>query len=391
MRVLGRNQMTNTVVAIARASGSSSSSSGGPLFNGAGLVSTKAGNYNYCLLLNGSANLQIYGAGLYINCSRSCSSSNCPGSKALFMNGNSTLYMDGDAQIVGCWASNGSVNVNQNKLHCGANGGVSQTIDATTFASIPTSEPPPPCGGNAPAPQYNASAGGYIYSPGIYNSITINSGQTAIFNPGVYCINGSFNLNGSATLKGPNGKVQFVLQNQYIILNGGGKIDFNDLEIYGNNASFTLNGGALFNANRLRMYSTGSGNFTVNGLATLTSQNAYFYLKNGDLIWNGNSNLNLKAPPQGDPYGGLLVYMPWNTTNNNDVNFNGGSNIKLRGTFLAPRRRIVFNGGVNFEIHSQIIGYEYIVNGGGDVKIYFNANENYNPPNTSAPSIQLTK
>jgi hypothetical protein len=185
--------------------------------------------------------------------------------------------------------------------------------------------------------------------------------------------------------------VKLVLQNQNIILNGGGKIDFNDLEIYGNNASFTLNGGALFNANRLRMYSTGNGQFTVNGNATLTSQNAYFYLKNGDLIWNGNSTLELTAPPQGDPYGGLLVYMPWNTTNNNDVNFNGGSNIKLRGTFLAPRRRIVFNGGVNFEIHSQIIGYEYIVNGNGDVKIYFNANENYNPPNTSAPSIQLTK
>ena len=60
---------------------------------------------------------------------------------------------------------------------------------------------------------------------------------------------------------------------------------------------------------------------------------------------------------------------------------------------------MTFNGGVNFELHSQIIGYTYIVNGGGDVDIYFQADENYSPPNSSgnnnnntpSATIELTK
>jgi len=377
MRVLGRNQLTSTVEAIARARGASSSSSGGPLFNGAAMVATKGGNYSQCFLLNGSADLYTHNSGVYVNCSHQ---------QALFINGGASLQMDAMGQVVGCYKVNGSASYDP--ITCGVNGGVSQTIDETTFASIPTTQAPPTCSGNAPAPSISGST--ITYSPGSYTNITINSGYTAILTPGVYCINGSFNLNGNAQLKGPNGRVQIVLQNQSIVLNGGGVINFNDLEIYGNNASFLLNGNAIFHADRLRMFSTGSGSFTVNGGSELSSNNAYFYLKTGNITWNGSSILNLHAPPQGDPFAGLLVHMPWNTTTSG-VTFNGGSNIHLYGTFLAPRRPITFNGGVNFELHSQIIGYTYIVNGGGDVDIYFQSDENYSQPNSSSPTIELTK
>lgn len=392
-RVLGRNQVTNTVEAITRVQGStsppstpsSSPSSSGTFFNGAAMVATRGGNVNQCFLMNGSADLYTHNSGIYVNCS---------GSQALFMNGGSDLQMDAMGQVVGCYAYNGGASFDP--IACAANAGVSQTIDATTFADVPTTVSPPTCSSNGSAsgtttdrsingtpPSVTINSGKTsTLSPGNFNSIIVNgSGATAIFSPGIYCISGNFNLNGNSVMSGPSGRVIFVLQNQNIVLNGGSAIDFNDLEIYGNNSSFLLNGNAIFRADRLRIFFTGNGTFTVNGGSELSSADAYIYLKNGNLTWNGSSLLNLHAPPAGDPFAGLLVHMPWNSTTEN-ITFNGGSNIHLTGTFLAPRRHITFNGGVNFELHSQIIGYEYTVNGGGDVDIYFQADENYSPPNS---------
>lgn len=376
MRVLGRDQITNTVEAIARAQGTASASAGGPLFNGAAMVATKGGNYHQCFLMNGGADLYTHDSGIYVNCS---------GSQALFMNGGANLQMDAMGEVVGCYKTNGGATYDP--ITCNVNGGVSQSIDASTFADVPTTLPPPTCSTNG---TFSTSGNTITFTPGNFTNITINSGKTAILTPGVYCISGSFNLNGNARLEGQTGRVQLVLQNQNIVLNGGGVIDFQDLEIYGNNASFLLNGGAIFRADRMRMFSTGNGTFTVNGSSELSSADAYFYLKTGNITWNGSSILNLHAPPQGDPFAGLLVHMPWNSTTSG-VTFNGGSNIHLYGKFLAPRRPMTFNGGVNFELHSQIIGYTYIVNGGGDVDIFFQADENYSPPSSSSPTIELIK
>jgi hypothetical protein len=190
-------------------------------------------------------------------------------------------------------------------------------------------------------------------------------------------------------LTGPSGPVQIVLQDQSINLNGGTTIDFNDLEIYGRNASFTLNGGAIFRADRLRFFSTGNGMFTVNGNSELTSGDAYLYLYRGDLVWNGGSTLNLHGPPQGDTFGGLLVYKPWGNTD--QLTLNGGSNIHLTGTFLVPSSEVVYNGGVNFELHSQIIAHTFIVNGNADVDIYYVPSENYNPPSDPQRNISVAE
>ena len=405
-RVLGKNKVENTVEAIVHAQGStslpstpsSSPASSGSFFNGAAMVTTKGGNNNQCFLLNGSADLYTHNSGIYVNCS---------GSQALFINGGADLQMDAEGQVVGDFHTNG--NASYDPITTGVNGGVSQTIDATTFEDVPTTQTPPTCSGNGSISGTGSSMYGTnatinsgatgTFSPGNFGNITINgSGATGVFNPGVYCISGNFNLNGNSSMTGPSGRVVFVLQNQNIVMNGGSVIDFNDLEIYGNNSSFLLNGNAAFRADRMRIFLTGNGTFTVNGGSELSSDNAYFYLKTGNITWNGNSVLDLHAPPAGDPFAGLLVYMPWNSTTSGVI-FNGGSNIHMTGTFLAPRRPVTFNGGVNFELHSQIIGYTYIVNGGGDVDIYFQADENYSPPNSSgnnnnnSPSatIELTK
>jgi len=176
---------------------------------------------------------------------------------------------------------------------------------------------------------------------------------------------------------------------QNIVMNGGSVINFNDLEIYGRNASFLLNGNAIFRATRLRLFLTGTGTFTVNGGSELTSSNAYIYLAKGSLVWNGSSILNLHTPPQGDPFGGLLIHMPWGNTTSTILN--GGSNIHLTGTFMAPQSAVTYNGSVNFQLHSQIIASTFLVNGGAQVDIYYVASENYQPPATSSPCIELTK
>jgi hypothetical protein len=382
-RVIGRSQVTNKVEAVARAQGSTS---GGSLFGGAAMVATKTGNYNQCFLMNGGAMVYTHNSGIFINCS---------GSQALFMNGGAQLDMDANGQIVGCFGYNGGAVYDP--ITCSV---AQQTLDAAYFSTFPKTQTPPTCSSNGsvsgsgtsssgtpPNVTINSGATGTL-NPGNFGNIIINgSGATAVFNPGTYCISGNFNLNGNSSMSGPSGRVIFVLQDQNLVMNGGSVINFNDLEIYGRNASFLLNGSAIFRATRMRMFSTGTGTFTVNGGSELTSSNAYFYLYRGNIVWNGSSILNLHAPPQGDPFGGLLIHMPWGNTNN--VTLNGGSSINLVGTFLAPQCPITYNGSVSFVLHSQIIGYSYIVNGGADIDIYFVPSENYGQP--SNPTIELAQ
>lgn len=336
--------------------------SGNPYFGGEAVVGTKGGDDDYyCFLMNGGAKVHIHGSGVYINCSSS---------DALFMNGGTTLIMDTAGQVVGCYYVNSHATYDPFKITCGANGGVSQTIDANTFATVPATLTPPTCSSNG-------SVLGNTYSPGNFTDIVITN-ITAVFSPGVYCISGNLNLNGNATLSGPTGVVKIVLQDQSIILNGDSTITFNDLEIYGHNASFTLNDGTIFRANRLRYFSTGTGTFTVNSSSELTSDNAYLYLYRGDLVWRGNPVVSLHTPPAGDPFSGLLVYKPWGNTD--ETTFNGSPNIHLTGTFLVPSSKVIFNGA-NFKLHSQVIADSFLVNGNTDVDIYYVASENYQPPN----------
>ena len=175
----------------------------GSLFGNAALIATKGGDYNQCFLMNGGADVYTHNSGIYINCS---------GNQAVFMNGGADLNMDATGQVVGCYFTNGGAHFDP--ITCDVNGGVSQTINASTFSGVPTTQAPPTCSGNG-------SVSGNTYSPGNFSNITINSGLNVVFNPGVYCVSGNFNLNGGATLSGPNGRVQLVLQNQSINLNGG--------------------------------------------------------------------------------------------------------------------------------------------------------------------------
>jgi hypothetical protein len=206
--------------------------------------------------------------------------------------------------------------------------------------------------------------------------------------PGVYCFTSGLILLSGGSLSDTGGKVQIVLQDQNLSVLANSLMDFSDLEIYSTNGSFSISTAqSVVHADRLRYFSTGAGNFQVNANAELISNNAYFYLQQGDIQLNGNATITLQGPPQGDTFGGLLVHKPY--TNIVPLNLNGGSNISLTGTFMAPGSDIQYNGGNTFVLHSQIIGSTFKINGQAQLEIYYDPSQNYSPP--SSPLIQLTK
>jgi hypothetical protein len=389
-RVLGRTQVENTVEAIARVQGSSSTS-GSALFNGSAMVATSGQTSGKCFDMNGNTLVTIHGSGLFINCSSP---------QALYMNSNANIVMDAQGKVVGSCVGNPPYDYDDTQ--CNATG-EAQTIDGDDFADVPTLEPTPTCTGNGDAkvngvtiatgspPNVTVGNGKTAtFSPGNFGSIIADSNASAVFNPGVYCVSGTFNFNSNNQVTGPSGLVQFVLQNQSLNISAGTTLDFDNLEIYGNGASFTFNSGTALHAERLRFYSKGGGNFTVNSGGEVTSPDAYFYFHSGNIIWNADSILNLHSPTEGD-YAGLLIHKPW--TNNSQINFNAGTDIYLSGTFLTPRSPVNFNSKVGFELHSQIIAYTYTVNAqnGGSIDIYYQADENYGGEPPASPTIELTK
>lgn len=376
-RVIGRPEVPSVVTAVARASGSTGSGSAN---TNAALFATQGGNVDQCFDMNGGGGngnglgglrLNTWGSGIYVNCSST---------QAVTLGGSATLQMETNGQVVGCFATNGSFQ--HSMIDCTVNGGVSQNINASTFAGVPTKQDPPAC----PPP---GTGWGNSYTPGTYSTITVTSG-VATMAPGVYCV-GSINIVGGGSLTGPSGSVQIVLTSGGITVTGGSSMNFADLEIYSANGNVTIagagNSGGILHADRLRYFSTGTGTIDLGGGAELTSPNAYFYFQSGNIVWNGNSILTLHGPPQGDPYGGLLIHKPWD--NHQEVLLNGGANIDLTGTFMVPGSPVRINGDANFDLHSQIVGSTFKVAGTSTVNIFYDPSENYSPPNS--PMIQLTQ
>ncbi len=357
-QIVGVQSMPTCVEAVARARPGGQA----PLFNGAGVVTTKPSGDN-TFLLNGSANVRVHNSGIFVNSNSD---------RGLFLNGGANITMDTPGCTVsGSYGKNGGASVTPGIEPCPA----PLTINSDTFSFIPPIPTPPTCSANGTRTDNNSTQTA-TFTPGRFGNITINGGWTAVFQPGVYCLNGNFNLNGSATLRvNPTGRVTFVTQDQNITFNGGVTLVIPDIEIYTRNGTWTLNGSNTFTPNRIRFYASGSGKWIVNGGSTLKANDAFFYLTSGYITWNGSSNIDLKAPPEGDPFAGLLVYMPLGNTSN--IIFNGGSNIKLTGTYLAPDAPMRINGSVSTNaIHSQIVVSTLVVNGGSTLDVTFNADEN---------------
>jgi len=370
-RLIGRNSFQICTEAIARASGGGGNSSS-PLFGGMGIVTTKTSG-DSTFLLNGNANVITHGSGIFVNSSSS---------NALFLNSNSRITMDTYGYTVsGTYGMNGNALVTP-----GIRQGQQMQISADTFSFIPPIPTPPTCSGNG---TQNTNGNTITFTPGNFNGITIDAGKTADFQPGVYCLSGYFNLNGSATMTS-SGRVTFVTQDMNITFNSGVTLNIPDIEIYTRNGDWTLNGSNTFTPNRIRFYASGSGKWIVNGSSTVTANDAFFYLTSGYIIWNSSSTINLHTPPAGDLFSGLVIYMPYGNTSN--VVFNGGDDIRLTGTYLAPTAPMTVNGDVRANaIHSQIIVLRLLVNGGSTLEVTYDASENINIQTNATPELELVK
>ena len=373
--IVGVKQTHNCVDAIARGQTGST----GSMFNGAAIVATdNASGCNQTMLFNGSANVSTTGGSIFDNCN---------GNNAVLLNGGVTLSMTGSGQDVGGILNNGG-----NTITPGiTTGAVGFPMPASAWNSIPAIPSTPTCSGNGGA-TFNPTTGGSIsgtsvtlnsgtatLTPGNFSGITVGGG-TVTFGAGTYCLTGAINQNGG-TMTGPSGQVNLVMGSNSVSQNTGTDT-FNDLEMFLTSGSWTMNGTTTLNATKLRYYSTGSSSMTVNGSDTLTSSDSFFYLTSGTVTWNGSSTITLAAPPTGDPYAGLVLYMPWSNTSNSTLN--GGSNVSITGTILAPHSNITANGASNFKsLNSQIVGYTFIFNGGGTFKVNFSAGQNYGTPTTA--------
>lgn len=402
--IIGTKQMSNCVDAIAYGLPGTT----GSMFNGAAIVATdNASGCNQTMLFNGSANVTTTGGGIFDNCN---------GSSAVVLNGGVDLNMSVNGQDVGGILNNGG-----NTITPGiTTGAVGIPMPAAAWANIPPVPTlSPTCSSNGVAtlnpttggstsgtPQsVTLNSGTATLTPGNYSSITVQGGTlafsggtyclnsginlnsgTVTFGPGTYLLGGSINQNGG-TLTGPSGQVNLVMGSNSVTQNTGSDT-FADLEMYLTSGSWIMNGTTSLNATKLRYYSTGSSSMTVNGGDTLTSSNAFFYLTSGTVTWNGSSTITLDAPPTGDPYAGLVLYMPWSNTSS--FILNGGSGVSVTGTLLAPHSNITANGASNFQsLNSQIVGYTFIFNGGGTFNVNFNASQNYGTPTTAI--VQLIK
>lgn len=363
-RVLGRKFVTNKVEAITRVQGSTTTG----LFNaGAGMYSVQRGNYNDCFEVLGTADLVFHNTGIFVNCS---------GDDALALGGNYGLTMDANAQVVGCSKDKDKTPPpiqGTGEIDCGV---TEQEVDEDTFKDVPTTEPTPTCSTPGQHDTINN-----IMTPGYHP--TRNIGTDTTFVAGTYCFPSGSELKfqAGASING-TGTVRLVLSSD-TDLKGSANI-FEDLEVYTNNSDFQIFG--TLHANRFRFFGNGNSIFGVQS-GEFISGNAYIYTESGNIDIKAQAHVDITAPPQGDKFGGLLMYKPWSNTS--EFLLNGGTDDIWRGTVLMPGAPVRYNGGTGFQLHGQIIAKTFKINGGAKGEIFFNSDFVFSPPDD--PTIEFTK
>ncbi len=333
--VLGIQQITNKVEAIARAKAGSSNT---PYFNGSALVALKQTGSD-TFMANGNVTAVIHNSGIFSN-----STSNCGAG----FNGHVDVTVDGAIASAGTVCANGNIN-----LH------------GSTVSDHQTQMPYPP---NISVPDIldtcsgSGHNSGNTYYPGNYSGISINSNNSVTLSPGTYCLTSDFSIDGNTT------------------------VTANNVTIIMNNGSFSLNGNSNMSCSNFIFYAK-QGSFTVNGNNHLTCNSATFRLDNNSITWNGNATINLSAQTSGD-YKGLLIYMPYG--NSSPLTLNGNSSNTITGTIMAPSADVTINGNSGTSgYHSQIVGDTITLNGNSSTNMYWNAAENFT--GNSLPTIELTK
>ncbi len=279
-RIIGINQTHNVVESLAM---SKKTYSGGPLYSGSSIWSTKSsgscnGTPNKSISTFGSGELQLYGGGM--------GSAMPDGSCIDFSGGNTQIHKEdpncGDLVT----AASSIPNANLKSLY-----DPDKCSDIVYNASFdqPPADLAITCSGNA-------TKSGSSMSPGNYTGSFPPSGVTTL-QAGTYCINGDFTLNNKQKLTGTG--VTIVMNSGLIKWNGTSEAkltaptsgDYKGLLIYyppGNHSNLDLDG---------------SGNVTLTG--TVLAQNAScFFAGSGEIqkatvqficyTWQGGGSSNVQ-------------------------------------------------------------------------------------------------
>lgn len=259
-RVIGRNQVENTVKAIAR-SCDYYTTGGAPLYNGNAVTALNTSSCNgrpsKNLYVGGSGQLQIWGSGL--------GSASTDGGCVDFSGGQTQLHKDGSncGDLVTAASSIPSKNLKklEDPDKC------SDEVYNATFA-------PPPADLGITC-STNAVKTGNTLSPGNWNTSTISPGSISTLQPGTYCITGEIHLTGG-TFSG-NG-VTLVMLNNRLKLTGQAQMNIkaptSEYDSFGNYTKGLLIYYPPGNASDLHM--EGSSDATLSGTVLAQSSNCYF-------------------------------------------------------------------------------------------------------------------
>jgi hypothetical protein len=131
----------------------------------------------------------------------------------------------------------------------------------------------------------------------------------------------------------------------------------------------------------------GGSGMHFNGNSAIYCNDVTFFASTGDVSWNGNVGIRLKAPKGGD-YKGLLIYLPYG--NNSELKINGNSDNQLTGSIIAVSSDIKISGNSGTSgLHTQIIGYTVTLAGHSNTVINYDPEEQWAPPDPSI--LTLTK
>jgi len=135
------------------------------------------------------------------------------------------------------------------------------------------------------------------------------------------------------------------------------------------------------------VYCITNNDFIAKGDDALEGRDVIIKVEGGKIEFGGNTEVDLRAPDQGD-LAGLLIYMPMD--NHKPITLNGNNKSRFNGTILAPGAEIHLNGNASkYGFHSQIIGYSVLSDGTSDIKITYTDEENLDA--YTMPEVQLIK
>jgi hypothetical protein len=123
------------------------------------------------------------------------------------------------------------------------------------------------------------------------------------------------------------------------------------------------------------------------------SEGVLFFIPDGDVIFNGGSELHLHAVSSlvdnfPERFLNYLIYIP--PTNEANVTITGNNGSTFTGTILAPSSHITLDGSGNtFALDTQIIGYDNTITGSGYINITFN--QANNGMTLTQPGVELTQ